>query len=258
VDLISILLINLAAIAALTFLLWLVSLPLRDASIVDIFWGLGFVAVAWLSSTLAGFPGYRSLLVAALATIWGVRLSGYLAWRNIGHTEDRRYREMRARWGGRFPVVSLFTVFWLQALILWIVAFPLQTAAASEISLNLIDLAGVALWLIGLIFETVGDAQLARFKADPANAGRVLQSGLWRYTRHPNYFGDFLVWWGFYLVAAAGGAWWTVFSPLLMSVLLMKVSGVALLERSIAERRPEYRDYIERTNAFFPWPPRRN
>ncbi len=255
-SLLSIILINFEVLLALTLTLWALSLALRDVSIIDIFWGLGFVVVAWTSAALASWPSTRAMLLVAMVTIWGVRLSGYLAWRNIGEAEDRRYREMRSHWGDRFPLVSLFTVFWLQAVILWVVAFPLQIGVRTTSSLGLLDALGLAVWCIGLFFEAVGDAQLARFKAEPGNEGKVFDQGLWRYTRHPNYFGDFLVWWGFYFVAASDGAWWTIFSPMLMAVLLIKVSGVTLLERSLADRKPDYQTYVRRTSAFFPWPPK--
>jgi steroid 5-alpha reductase family enzyme len=152
--------------------------------------------------------------------------------------------------------VSLFTVFLLQAALLWFVSLPIQVSAAlnSTNPLGWLDGAGIAIWGLGLLFEAVGDWQLARFKMEPDNAGRVMDRGLWRYTRHPNYFGDFCVWWGLYLIAAAGGAALTIFSPLLMTLLLLKISGVSLLERTIAERRPEYIAYMARTNAFFPGP----
>jgi steroid 5-alpha reductase family enzyme len=237
--------------------LWLVSLVRRDASIVDPFWGFGFVVVAWMAWLRCETNEPRGWLLVGLTSVWGLRLSLYLLWRNVGRGEDRRYAAMRAHHGRRFWWISLFTVFLLQAAILWFVSLPLQVAQATDEStpLGIADAIGVALWLLGFCFELVGDGQLARFRADPANAGRVLDRGLWRYTRHPNYFGDFCVWWGLYLVAAAGGAAWTIASPALMSVLLLRVSGVSLLERTIVERRPEYRRYIARTNAFFPcWP----
>jgi steroid 5-alpha reductase family enzyme len=166
---------------------------------------------------------------------------------------------MRDYHGPRFWWVSLFTVFMLQALILWFVSLPIQVAAAvgNEIQpLGWLDALGVVLWGIGFTFEAVGDWQLARFKADPRNAGKVMARGLWKFTRHPNYFGDCCVWWAIYLIAAAGGAWWTIASPLLMTVLLLRVSGVTLLEKTIVERRPDYADYQARTNAFFPGSPR--
>ena len=248
--------VNLGVLMLVTFGLWLLSVRLRDASIIDIFWGTGFVIVAWTSAALSEWPAARAILVVGMTTVWGLRLGIYLAWRNIGEAEDRRYRAMRDQWGKRFPVVSLFTVFWLQAVVLWLVSLPLQASAYGTDGLGLLDAVGVAVWSVGLFFESVGDLQLARFKAEPRNEGKVLDHGLWRYTRHPNYFGDFLVWWGFFLVAASGGAWWTVLSPLIMSVLLMKVSGVTLLERSLTDRKPEYEAYVKRTSAFFPWPPK--
>ena len=153
-------------------------------------------------------------------------------------------------------VISLFVVFWLQGLIMWVVALPIQVAHFGATALGWLDAIGVGVWMAGWLFESVGDWQLARFKANAENHGKVMDRGLWRYTRHPNYFGDFLVWWGLYLVAAATGAWWTVISPLLMSILLIRVSGVALLERSLKEKRPDYKDYAARTSSFFPWPPK--
>lgn len=247
-----------AAWAAMT-ILWLVSLVRRDASLVDPFWGIGFVLVAWGAALLHQPVSVRGWLLVGLTTVWGLRLAGFLWYRNWGHGEDRRYAAMRAHHGDRFWWVSLFTVFLLQGTILWFVAWPLQAAAAQSVAspLGWLDALGVAVWFVGLFFESVGDWQLARFKADPDNAGRVMDRGLWRYTRHPNYFGDFCVWWGLYLIAAAGGAWWTIGSPLLMSFLLLRVSGVTLLEQTIVERRPDYAAYQARTNAFFPGPPRR-
>jgi len=235
---------------------------------VDPFWGLGFILVTWLTVALVS-PGRidtRSWLLAVLVAIWGVRLSLYLLRRNWGHGEDRRYRAMRDRHGRRFWWISLLTVFWLQAVILWIVSLPIQVAilkGAAETSLvresgrpiGWLDLLGASVWLVGLLFEAVGDFQMERFQADPANAKRVMDRGLWRYTRHPNYFGDFCVWWGLFLIAVAAGAFWTVFSPMLMSFLLLRVSGVTLLEDTIGTRRPDYADYQARTSSFFPWPP---
>jgi steroid 5-alpha reductase family enzyme len=241
-------------------LLWLISLWQHDASIVDPFWGAGFALLSWLSWLQRDDPAsLRVGLLLVMVTAWGIRLSLYLLWRNWGHGEDRRYSAMRHHHGASFWWISLGTVFGLQALLLWVIACPVQWCLlqARQPALGAADGLGLALWLIGLTFESVGDWQLARFKADPANRGKVLDQGLWRYTRHPNYFGDFCVWWGIYFVAAGGGAWWTIFSPLLMIGLLMRVSGVRLLESTISERRPAYRDYVRRTNAFFPGPPRR-
>ena len=167
---------------------------------------------------------------------------------------------MRATWGNRFPWVSLFTVFLLQGALLWVVSLPLQAGAALGAArpLGPLDLAGAVLFAVGLVFETVGDAQLSRFLSDPANRGRVMETGLWRYTRHPNYFGDALVWWGLGIIGAATGAWWCLLGPALMTFLLMRVSGVSLLEKDIAGRRPAYVAYVRRTSPFVPRPPARD
>lgn len=255
----SILTTNLLLIGSLVTALWLIGTIRKDVSLVDLFWGTGFAIVAWSTASLTGNRESHVLLILFLTSVWGMRLSIYLAWRNWGHEEDRRYAAMRDYHGRRFWIVSLGTVFLLQGLIMWIVAMPIQVAILHVGPADQVWLiaGGCVLWLTGMIFETVGDWQLASFKSDPANAQRVMDRGLWRYTRHPNYFGDFCVWWGLYLVCAAAGAWWTIFSPLLMSVLLMRVSGVTLLESTITSRRPDYAEYQSRTSSFFPWPPRR-
>lgn len=248
-------------IAIAVILLWAISVVIRDASIVDIYWGFGFVLVAWVAFAIGDGAYSRQLLLTALVTIWGLRLTVYLAWRNLGKGEDYRYVAMRERWGPRFPLVSLGTVFLLQGALQWIVSLPVQAAQVPESPEGLIwlDWVGVAAWAIGLCFETVGDLQLARFKADPANEGKVLDRGLWRYTRHPNYFGDFMVWWGLYVIAlSTGDAWWSIIGPIVMTVLLMRVSGVGMLEKTITSRRPGYEEYIARTSAFFPRPPKRS
>jgi steroid 5-alpha reductase family enzyme len=252
------LLTTLAAVAAMMLLVWLISLAKRDASIIDPGWGAGFVLVTLISIGLNFPPGQRACLLLILTTVWGLRLSLFLLWRNWGHGEDRRYQAMRAHHGRHFGWVSLFTVFLLQALILWFVSLPIQVAAAAGQVVSppgWLDVVGMLLWGVGFAFEAIGDWQLARFKADPRNAGKVMSRGLWKFTRHPNYFGDCCVWWALYLIAAAGGAWWTIGSPLLMTVLLLKVSGVTLLEKTIAERRPDYAKYRASTNAFLPGPP---
>lgn len=240
-------------------LLWTVSLRRRDASIVDAFWGPAFALVGALGLALGAAPLARRLLVFALVAIWGLRLGLHIHRRNRGQGEDFRYRAMRERHGERFGRVSLFTVFLFQGVLVLVVAQPVLVAAggAEPVALGGLDLAGALLWAVGFLFEAVGDAQLARFRADPANRGRVMDRGLWRFTRHPNYFGDALVWWGFFCFAAAvPGGWWTVYSPMLMTLLLMRVSGVTLLEKRLHETKPAYREYAERTNAFLPWFPR--
>jgi steroid 5-alpha reductase family enzyme len=194
--------------------------------------------------------------VLTLVALWGLRLAGYLAWRNWNAPEDRRYQAIRARNDPGFAWKSLYLVFLLQGVLAWLVAAPLSAAIAATEALGPLDFLGAGLVAFGIFFETVADAQLARFKGERANRGKVLDTGLWRFTRHPNYFGEFCVWWGFFAIAAGAGGGWTAFSPLLMSVLLLKVSGVTLLERDIGDRRPGYRDYVARTNAFFPGPRR--
>ena len=252
-----------AGAAALGLMLgvWALSLVLRDASIVDSFWGLGFVLIAW-ATFLAG-DGWepRGLLVAGLVTVWGLRLSVHIGRRNLGRPEDYRYAAMRRRHGERFWLVSLGTVFVLQAAVMWVVSLPVQMAqvASQPDHLTALDVLGVAAFACGLAFEAAGDLQLERFKADPDNAGRVMDRGLWRYTRHPNYFGDALVWWGLFLITLSHTEfWWTVAGPVTMTFFLTRVSGVPLLERRMARTRPGYAEYMQRTSGFIPLPPRRS
>jgi steroid 5-alpha reductase family enzyme len=253
-------------VAALTVavsvtVLWLVSLALRDSSIVDIFWGAGFVLVAWSVIALGPAGGLppRGWLVALLVTCWALRLSLHILWRNRGQGEDYRYRKWREEAGAAWWWRSYFKVFLLQGVIMWLVAAPIVAVVgtAAQRPLGWADGLGVAVWLVGFFFEAAGDWQLARFKRDPANKGKLFTGGVWRYTRHPNYFGDASVWWGHYLLAAASGAWWTAFSPMLMTFLLVRVSGVSMLESAMRDSKPGYREYIESTSAFFPLPPRR-
>lgn len=258
----EILLYNALAILAVMVSVWLISLPLKDASIVDMVWGLGFIVVAWTTWWHAPGDPTRKLLIAVLITIWGLRLSGYIAWRNIGHGEDPRYQAMRQKAGDKFPLLSLIRVFLLQGVVMWIVSLPIQAGQVPEHppALTWLDGLGVAVWCVGIFFEGVGDFQLARFKAKPENKGQVMDRGLWRYTRHPNYFGDFLMWWGIYMIALAASpmrTWWSGIGPIIMSFFLMRVSGVTLLEKSLkASKGPAYARYIEQTNAFFPGPPK--
>lgn len=245
-----------AAVISFTAL-WVISIAVRDSSIVDPFWGPAFVIAAWTAYLSADDPGGRGLVVALLVTVWGLRLGLHLAARNLGKGEDFRYQAFRRRWGSRYWIVSLGTVFLLQAGLMWVVSLPVQVAMVDGGTLGPVAWLGLALWGTGIFFETVGDWQLQRFKRDPANRGAVMDRGLWRYTRHPNYFGDFAVWWGHFLVAVATwSSGWTVVGPIVMSTLLLRVSGVTLLEKSITTRRPGYEDYIRRTNAFFPGPPK--
>jgi len=257
VSLPDLLLVTGVVIAAAMVVMWVISLVVRDASIVDPFWGTGFTIVAWTAVVAVGEWDAHDLVLAGLVTVWGSRLSIYLLWRSRGKDEDFRYQAMRRRWGARFWIVSLGTVFLFQGLLVLVVSLPVQVAVLAPGDIGIFTVAGIVIWLVGLTFETVGDAQLARFKADPDNSGKVMDRGLWRYTRHPNYFGDFCVWWGVFTVALdASGTAWTVIGPLVMSFLLLRVSGVAMLEKTVTKRRPGYEEYARRTNAFFPGPVR--
>jgi steroid 5-alpha reductase family enzyme len=246
------------AVTAVMLLTWLASLVRRDASLVDRVWGLGFVVVALTVAHTVDGNHDRQWLLFGMTALWGLRLSAYLAWRNWGHGEDFRYQAMRKRHGARFAWVSLGTVFGVQAALMWVVALPVTLGQVPETpDIGVIAGVGVALWALGLLFETIGDAQLARFKADPASKGQVMDRGLWHYTRHPNYFGDACVWWGIALVAAESGLGAIgIVGAVVMTVLLRRVSGVTLLERSMHKRRPGYTDYVARTSPFVPRPPR--
>jgi steroid 5-alpha reductase family enzyme len=258
-------------------LLWLLSVALRNVSIVDIFWGMGFVLANGLYFLLgAGDPSRKALLLV-LVSLWGLRLTVYLAWRNVGKGEDFRYQQFRQTYGpARYWWISYFQVFLLQGVLMWLIAMPLAAgmqllpdgAATSTFELwhsgkhiaqglQVADYVGMGIWAIGFFFESVGDWQLARFKANPARKGEVMDRGLWRYTRHPNYFGDAAVWWGYGLIAIAAGGYWAALGALLITGLIVKVSGVALLERSLKTQKPAYAEYIRKTSAFFPWFPRK-
>ena len=246
------------AIAILMVGTWLVSLVLKNASIVDLIWGFGFVVVGWVTYLGSDTTSALSTLSLVLVTIWGLRLAVYLTWRNHGKGEDFRYVAMRKRWGQRFPIISLFTVFGLQGTIMWVVSLPVQLVMTkSDSEIGLLAILGVILWAVGLAFEAIGDAQLTRFKSDPSNAGKVMNRGLWRYTRHPNYFGDACVWWGLAIIALTVTPWGLV-GATLMHLFLRRVSGVTLLEKSLVKRREGYAEYIKVTSPFIPRPPRKS
>ncbi|HKJ53654.1 MAG TPA: DUF1295 domain-containing protein [Gammaproteobacteria bacterium] len=236
---------------------WLASLLKRDVSIVDSLWPMMFLLAAVAYDLTLVDTGPRAALLMVLVGIWSLRLFAYITWRNWGEDEDRRYQAIRASNEPNFELKSLFIVFVLQGVIAWIVSLPLMPAIGSPAAFNLVDYLGLGLWTVGMLFEAGGDYQLMRFKSDPGNRGKVMDRGLWRYTRHPNYFGNACIWWGFGLIAVASGAWWALLSPLLMTFLLLKVSGVSLLEQDIGDRRPAYADYIARTSAFIPLPPKK-
>jgi steroid 5-alpha reductase family enzyme len=242
-------------VAAVAFsFLWLVSLVLRDASIVDIFWGPGFILIgAYYAMTVSGAPTFRGLLVLALVTVWGLRLALHIGFRNIVAGEDFRYRKWREEAGSNFWWISLFKVFLLQALLLWIVSSPLLLAhLVGGKSITSTDGVGVSLWGFGFFYEAIGDWQLRRFKKDPANSGQVMRSGLWSLSRHPNYFGEAVLWWGIALIAFPTGGWLSFISPMMITFLLLKISGVVMLDTAMVERRPDYADYIATTPAFVP------
>ena len=238
--------------------LWVISLLKKDVGIVDSFWSLfilvGGLCFYYLSEAVAV---ERSELVLLLVSVWAIRLSVHISWRNWGEDEDARYQTIRENNQPNFEFKSLYIVFLLQAALALVVALPLMSIFNSEREMNILDYMALTLWLVGMFFEVVGDIQLAIFKGDENNNGKIMSSGLWQFTRHPNYFGEFCIWWGFFLFAVAAGFWWSIISPLLMSFLLLKVSGVSLLESTISERRPGYIEYIAKTNAFFPWFPKK-
>lgn len=247
---------GLALSAVIAVCTWAASIRSRDVSIVDIIWGFLVLAPACVLAVLCGLPDTRARLVLLLATIWALRLSAHIAWRGRGQAEDRRYQAIRRRNEPYFEFKSLYLVFGLQTVLAWVVSLPIMLVIARPAPPRVLDVLGFGLLLFGLVFESIADYQLARFKSAPANRGRVMNQGLWRYSRHPNYFGECCVWWGFGLIALATGAWWTIVSPLLITWLLLRVSGVTLIEKDIVEHRPAYRDYIRTTNSFLPGRPR--
>lgn len=247
-------------ILGLMLVLWVISLIIKNSSIVDIFWGIGFVLSAWLYFLLTpdGFLP-RKLILLILTTVWGLRLTLHVLIRNFGKPEDFRYQKWRQESPATWWIKSLFQVFLLQGLLMWLIATPLLAAQLpfSAQKLTVLDILAIILWCIGFFFEAVGDAQLIKFKANPENKGKVLSTGVWRFTRHPNYFGDSTQWWAYFLLALANGGWWSVFSPILMTYFLIKVSGVALLEKTLKTRKPEYAEYMRTTSSFIPWFPRK-
>jgi steroid 5-alpha reductase family enzyme len=255
---------NFALVLVLVILLWLIALRIRDVTFVDSFWAYGMVAVAAFTHLRTDGDPLRKNMLLGLCAIWGLRLGTHLLIRWGGREMDPRYRSLLDRverskgWG--FAKASLIVVFLLQAPLLWIVCLPVQLGqVAAGNTFGPLAWMGAAVAVFGIAFESIGDWQLARFRASARNRGRVLDTGLWRYTRHPNYFGDACTWWGLYAIAADSGAIgaWSIPGPLVISWLLTKWSGAPLLERGLRESRPEYESYIRRTSGFVPWPPRR-
>jgi steroid 5-alpha reductase family enzyme len=250
----------LLVILGMMSILWIISVIIKNVSIVDLFWGFGFVLTNVFYFISTDGLGLRKVILLILVSIWGFRLTGYLSWRNIGKGEDYRYKQFRRKYGeNRYWWISFFQTFLLQGILMWLISAPLLGAQyhGQEKNPGILDYAGIAFWITGFIFETIGDYQLARFKADPSNKGKVLSSGLWRYTRHPNYFGDSAVWWGYGFLCLGAGSIWPVLGSILMTALIIKVSGVALLEKNLIDKKPEYREYIEKTSAFVPWFPKK-
>jgi steroid 5-alpha reductase family enzyme len=247
-----------ALVLAVYMHLWFaVALALRRNDVVDTAWGLGFALLAWLGFFTTGQRAARSLLLAGLVSLWGLRLARHVWRRNHGHAEDSRYQAMRAGWGRRPRLHAYFKIFLTQGGLLYLVALPLILAAhEGQPPWSALDAVGLGLWLGGGACEALADAQLAHFVRDPANRGRLLQAGLWRWSRHPNYFGEVLVWWGIGLLALAAGAGWpALLGPLTITSLILFVSGIPLLEKKFAAR-PGFEEYKARTSIFIPWPPR--
>lgn len=247
-----------SALLLFTLGVWGVSIWIDDASIADIAWGLGCALVACVACGAGDGSTERRVLLALLVSIWGVRLTVFLLARRLTERrEDPRYTALRKRYGSHFPLVSLGLVFLLQGALMWTILLPVQGAAAHATALSQSDGLGIAVWAVGFLFEAIGDEQLRRFRRHPQNSRQILDRGLWRYTRHPNYFGDLMMWWGIYLIALSSGAdWWTVAGPLTMSALLLRVSGERLLDPRLS-RRTGYADYKARTSGLLPRPPRR-
>jgi steroid 5-alpha reductase family enzyme len=244
------------ALAVLMLVTWLISVKIEDVSIVDVVWGLTFVTSAIVATLVGGGDSARQLVGLVMVVLWGGRLAGFIGARKAGEgEEDRRYREMRERDPERFPLISFFKIFLLQGVLAWIVSLPLFGIGAATDGVGPLLYVGVVLWAVGLFFEAVGDQQNASFKADPDNKGKVNDQGLWKYTRHPNYFGDCTVWWGLYLVALDGGAWWSLPAPLIMTFLLTKGTGKGMTEKHMSKREG-YAEYVERTSGFIPLPPK--
>ena len=236
---------------AASFLIWNISLFKSDVSIVDSLWSWFFVIVSIYFFIQLDSPSARAVIVLALVIIWAVRLSAYITLRHWGDDEDHRYKSIREDNNPGFEYKSLYMIFAFQALVAWLISMPLFFAIQSDSPLSLFDYIGIALWLVGMYFEAVADYQLWKFKQNADNRGKIFTAGLWKYTRHPNYFGEFLIWWGFFCLALSTGAYWTVISPLLMTYFLMKFSGVGRLEQTM-KLRPGYESYMKTTNAFFP------
>jgi len=243
--------------------LWVFSLMIKDASIIDIFWGIGFVITAWFYAYYVidgdwGNLGIRNQIYLGIISLWGLRLAGYLAYRNIGKPEDYRYAQWRKDNGAKWWWLSFIRVFALQGFLLWLISAVYLPSLSIDAEIGVFEIVGILFWAIGLYFEAVGDWQLMKFKKDPNNKGKVMDQGVWKYTRHPNYFGDAMVWWGFYIFSLSNPASWVfIFCPIIMTFFLLKVSGVAMLEVKLKQSKPKYAEYIRKTSSFIPMPPKK-
>ena len=253
----DLLVIQIAAAMLYASLWFLVALRFKRNDVADVAWGAGFIVLALVGQFAVAAISSRGILILALVTVWGLRLSLYIGVRNRGRAEDPRYRKWREQWGRHAKLRAYFQVFLLQGFLTILILSPVTYVLAHQNSdLIWLDALGAAVWLVGFVFETFGDLQLARFKKDPGNRGRVITSGLWKYTRHPNYFGEVTLWWGVWLIACSvPGGWKTVFGPITITVLILLVSGIPLLERKY-EGNVEFKEYQRRTSAFFPLPPK--
>lgn len=259
-EIFSLLAANFALIMGCMIVLWLISIAIKDVSFIDSFWAIGFVVIAGATFLLADGATQRKALILAVTAVWGLRLGGYLYWRWRKEGPDKRYVALLGKAPGSPHIHSLKNVFLIQGVLLWIVSLPVQLGQipAEPEAVGLLGWGGLALAALGFFFESVGDWQMAAFKGDPANAGKVMDRGLWRYTRHPNYFGDACVWWGLFLIAAETGVGAiSAIGPAVLTWLLVKWSGAALLERRLKRSRPGYDDYIARTSGFIPMPPKK-
>lgn len=230
-----------------------ISLLKKRNDVADVAWGLGFVLMAWAAFFIAGDYSARALLVNFLVSIWGIRLAWHINSRNQGKNEDYRYQTWRKEWGSWFYIRSYFQVYLLQGALLYLIILPVLFINNNVgLNINYIDGLGVLIWVIGFFFESVGDAQLKNFIKNPLNKGRLMQTGLWKYTRHPNYFGEVTQWWGIGLIAmSVPNGWLGVIGPLTITILILKISGIPLLEKKMANN-PEFAEYKKRTSVFFP------
>jgi steroid 5-alpha reductase family enzyme len=260
VNAVPIFIINICAIMLLMLTGWLISLAVKNAALADRIWGLGFILVAWVTFIQVGHDAAKTMMIPALTTIWGLRLFIHISWRSRGKGEDPRYGAMRKKHGKAFWIISLFKVFIVQGLFMWTISFVVQygQAARYDAAINAFDIAGMLIWTVGLFFESVSDWQLARFISNHENRGKIMNRGLWKYSRHPNYFGESCIWWGmFIIVLQAPGGIVTIISPLLITYTLLRVSGVTLMERTIFGDNPDYKKYVESTSSFIPWLPKK-